>query len=54
MAPRMLNSIGLTLKAGQPLALPGRTGAGKTALIQTILGLTAPHAGRVSFAGRWC
>ncbi len=51
-AARVLNGIDIALEAGQSLALLGRNGAGKTTLIQTILGLTTLHAGRVLFAGR--
>ena len=51
-AARVLNGIDIALEAGHSLALLGRNGAGKTTLIQTILGLTTLHAGRVLFAGR--
>ena len=51
-AARVLSGIDLVLEEGQSLALLGRNGAGKTTLIETILGLTTLHGGRIAIAGR--
>ncbi len=48
----VLHRIGLTLEEGCSLALLGRNGAGKTTLINTIVGVTTHHAGRIHLHGR--
>jgi branched-chain amino acid transport system ATP-binding protein len=48
----VLNGISLTLDAGESLALLGRNGTGKTTLINTLVGVTRRHAGRITLAGR--
>src|SRR5688572_26446270 len=48
----VLNGIDLELAAGESLALLGRNGTGKTTLMNSIVGVTRRHAGRVHLAGR--
>jgi len=48
----VLDGIDLELRAGESLALLGRNGTGKTTLINTLVGATRRHAGRISLAGR--
>jgi branched-chain amino acid transport system ATP-binding protein len=48
----VLNGITLELPAGESMALLGRNGTGKTTLINTLVGVTRRHAGRISLAGR--
>src|SRR5438067_4305506 len=43
----VLNGISLTLPAGESLALLGRNGTGKTTLLNTLVGVTRRHAGRL-------
>ena len=43
----VLNSIHLTLKQGQTLALLGRNGTGKTTLMNTLAGATRQHGGTI-------
>jgi ABC-2 type transport system ATP-binding protein len=40
----VLKDINLTLNHGQILALIGPSGAGKTTLVSTIMGMLRPHA----------
>ena len=47
----VLNDVGFALGEGQALALLGRDGAGKTALINTLAGATRQHAGTITLAG---
>jgi branched-chain amino acid transport system ATP-binding protein len=47
-----LFGVSLSVQAGQVVALLGRNGAGKTTTLRSILGLTRPRRGRVSFDGR--
>jgi zinc/manganese transport system ATP-binding protein len=48
----VLNDVSFTLRRGEFTGLIGANGAGKTTLFRVILGLQAPSAGRVGFAGR--
>ncbi|OYY73240.1 MAG: zinc ABC transporter ATP-binding protein ZnuC [Gammaproteobacteria bacterium 28-57-27] len=43
----LLNTVSLSLRAGQIVTLVGPNGAGKTTLVQVLLGLIAADAGRV-------
>ncbi|MGF9694157.1 ABC transporter ATP-binding protein [Rhizobium sp. 0TCS1.26] len=49
---QVLNHVDLVLDAGQSLALLGRNGAGKTTLINTIVGVTTHHQGRIFLEDR--
>jgi len=48
----VVDGVDLTLAAGQSLALLGRNGVGKTTLLNTLVGVTRRHAGRIVLAGR--
>ena len=48
----VLNDVSFTLEAGRSLALLGRNGTGKTTLIDTLVGVTTRHAGRIRLAGQ--
>jgi len=43
--------VGLTVSAGEAVAVVGPNGAGKTTLLRAISGLIAPRGGRVTFEG---
>lgn len=47
-----LNNLSLTLKKGQSIALIGKSGAGKTTLVDVILGLLIPQSGDLRVDGR--
>jgi branched-chain amino acid transport system ATP-binding protein len=47
----VLNAVSLTIEPGQITCLLGSNGSGKTTLIRSILGLTPPRAGRITFDG---
>ncbi len=57
----VLDDVNLTIPAGQSLAIVGTSGAGKTTLVDIILGLHKPTTGRVlvddvdisNLSGRW-
>jgi branched-chain amino acid transport system ATP-binding protein len=48
----VLQSVSLAVEPGTITCLLGANGSGKTTLIRSILGLTAPRAGRITFDGR--
>ena len=50
----VVSRVSLAAEAGETVALLGRNGAGKTALMRTVMGLAPPvrHRGRVRLAGR--
>jgi len=48
----LARDIAFQVELGQCLVILGPNGAGKTTLLRTLLGLQAPIAGRVRFAGR--
>jgi zinc/manganese transport system ATP-binding protein len=48
----ILHEVGFSLHAGELTGLIGSNGAGKTTIFRVILGLEAPSAGSVLFAGR--
>jgi branched-chain amino acid transport system ATP-binding protein len=48
----VLEGIDLALDRGESLALLGRNGTGKTTLIDTLVGVTRRHGGRIALGGR--
>ena len=48
----VLDDVGFTVGEGRLTGFVGGNGAGKTTTMRIILGVLAPHAGRVTFAGR--
>src|ERR1700710_16771 len=48
---RVISGLSFTLEDGKSLALLGRNGVGKTTLINTLIGVTTRHGGRISLAG---
>ena len=48
----VLNDVSFELAAGRSLALLGRNGTGKTTLIDSLVGVTTRHAGRIALAGQ--
>src|SRR4030081_1007802 len=48
----VLEGVTLTVEPGRTTCLLGSNGSGKTTLIRSILGLTPPRAGRITFDGR--
>jgi branched-chain amino acid transport system ATP-binding protein len=48
----VLHEVSLTVEPGTITCLLGSNGAGKSTLIRSILGLTPPRAGRMTFAGK--
>ena len=47
----VVQGVDLALDQGQSLALLGRNGTGKTTLLNTLVGVTRRHAGRVALVG---
>ena len=48
----VVQGVDLVLPQGESLALLGRNGTGKTTLLNTLVGVTRRHAGRIVLAGR--
>ena len=48
----VVQGVDLVLPQGESLALLGRNGTGKTTLLNTLVGVTRRHAGRIMLAGR--
>ncbi|OYU98192.1 MAG: ABC transporter ATP-binding protein, partial [Burkholderiales bacterium PBB5] len=48
----VLTDVSFRLAAGRSRALLGRNGTGKTTLLDTLVGVTRRHAGRILLAGR--
>src|SRR5204863_5628146 len=48
----VLQGVSLTMTRGQAIGILGRNGMGKTTLIRSIVGFTAPRAGRIVFKDR--
>ncbi len=48
----VLRDVDLTIKAGSSVGIVGVTGAGKTTLVDLILGLLEPQQGRILYDGR--
>ena len=48
----VVQGVDLTLEPGRSLALLGRNGTGKTTLMNSLIGVTRRHAGRVVLAGQ--
>jgi branched-chain amino acid transport system ATP-binding protein len=48
----VVQGVDLVLPQGESMALLGRNGTGKTTLLNTLVGVTRRHAGRIELAGR--
>ena len=48
----ILQSVSLTVGAGEAVALLGRNGAGKTTTLKSIMGVLRPRGGRITFEDR--
>ncbi len=48
----VVQGVDFALEAGQSLALLGRNGTGKTTLMNTLVGVTRRHAGRIALGGQ--
>ena len=48
----VVQGVAFTLAEGQSLALLGRNGTGKTTLLNTLVGVTMRHGGRIVLGGR--
>ena len=49
---RALDSVNLTIYQGETLGIIGRTGSGKSTLIQHLNGLVRPTSGQILFEGQ--
>jgi len=49
---QVLFGVSLHVAAGECVCLLGRNGVGKTTTMRSIMGLTAPHRGRIEWKGR--
>jgi D-xylose transport system ATP-binding protein len=51
-AVRALDGVGLTVRAGEVVALVGDNGAGKSTVVKVVSGAVQPDGGTISFLGR--
>ena len=49
---QVLFGVSMTIAEGQVATLLGRNGMGKTTTVRSIMGMTAPRAGKIAFGGR--
>jgi branched-chain amino acid transport system ATP-binding protein len=49
---QVLFGVDLAIAEGEVVTLLGRNGMGKTTTVRSIMGMTRPHAGSVTFSGR--
>ncbi|WP_346345706.1 ABC transporter ATP-binding protein [Streptomyces sp. SID5468] len=49
---QLLNHVGLSVRAGESVAVMGPSGAGKSTLLSLLLGLVRPDSGRILVAGQ--
>ena len=49
---QVLFGVDLEVRRGEVVTLLGRNGMGKTTTIRSIMGMTPPHGGRITFEGR--
>ena len=49
---KAVDGVSFDVKRGEAVTIVGESGSGKTTLLRTILGLTTPTEGEMSFAGR--
>jgi branched-chain amino acid transport system ATP-binding protein len=47
----VIQGVSLTVEKGEIITLIGRNGAGKTTTLKSIIGLTPPRAGKITFQG---
>ncbi len=51
-ASQVLFKVSLDVQAGEVVTLLGRNGMGKTTTVRSIMGMTRPKAGRITFSGK--
>ena len=49
---RVLDGVGMTVRAGETVTLLGRNGVGKSTFVQTVMGMLKPTSGRVTVCGK--
>ena len=49
---KVIDDVSLHVPAGEVLAIVGQSGAGKTTMVDLLLGLYSPHSGRILVDGR--
>jgi ABC-type bacteriocin/lantibiotic exporter with double-glycine peptidase domain len=50
--PLVCDDLNLSIRAGEKIAIVGRTGTGKTTLSKLLLGILEPSCGKISFDGQ--
>lgn len=51
-SPAVLDDVSLDIKAGEYVAIVGKTGCGKTTLVRLLTGLETPESGEIYFDGK--